>query len=125
MRPWYRLPAPRSPSTANPAKSYWYDYGKIAGGLDRLINNAAKWPAIGDQSLAGYQDKCVWLNKGGGSFVEIAKAIGVTDTCDGRSVVLADLFNRGVLDVLVANQNGPILLYKNTVASGRDCSDPS
>ena len=52
--------------------------------------------------------------------MEIAKAIGVTETYDGRSVVLADLFNRGVLDVLVANQNGPLLLYKNTVASGRD-----
>ena len=42
------------------------------------------------------------------------------DTYDGRSVALADLFNRGVLDVLVANQNGPLLLYKNTVAPGRD-----
>jgi hypothetical protein len=106
--------------SANPSKSYWYDYGKIAGGLDLLINDAAKWPAIGDQSLAGYQNKCVWLNKGGGSFVDIAKAVGVTDTYDGRSVVLADLFNRGVLDVLVANQNGPLLLYRNTVAPGRD-----
>src|SRR5262249_21144160 len=32
----------------------------------------------------------------------------------------ADLFNRGVLDVVVANQNGPLLLYKNTVVPGRD-----
>ena len=34
--------------------------------------------------------------------------------------MLADLFNRGVLDILVANQNGPLLLYRNTVAPGRD-----
>ena len=33
---------------------------------------------------------------------------------------LGDLFNCGVLDVTVANQNGPLLLYKNTVAPGRD-----
>jgi enediyne biosynthesis protein E4 len=46
--------------------------------------------------------------------------IGVTDVHDGRAVALADLFNRGVLDVLVANQNGPLLLYKNVVAEGRD-----
>jgi hypothetical protein len=105
--------------SANPSKSYWFDYGKIAGGLDRLINDAKFWPPIGDQSLAGHQNKCVWLNKGGG-LVDIAKAIGVTDIYDGRSVVLADLFNRGVLDVLVANQNGPQLLYRNTVAPGRD-----
>jgi hypothetical protein len=105
--------------SADSAKSYWFDYGKIAGGLDRLINDAKFWPPIADQSLAGYQRKCVWLNKGGG-FVDVAAAVGARDTYDGRSVVLADLFNRGVLDVLVANQNGPLLLYKNTVAPGRD-----
>ena len=47
-------------------------------------------------------------------------AAGVKDNFDGRAVVMADLFNRGVLDVVVANQNGPLLLYKNTVAPGRD-----
>ena len=40
---------------------------------------------------------------------------GVTDTYDGRAVALADLWNRGVLDVVVANQRGPLLIYKNTV----------
>jgi hypothetical protein len=30
-------------------------------------------------------------------------------------VALADLGNRGALDVLVANQKGPLLLYRNTV----------
>ena len=39
-----------------------------------------------------------------------------TDTYDGRSVALADFGNRGVLDVVVANQRGPLLLYKNTVS---------
>jgi hypothetical protein len=29
---------------------------------------------------------------------------------------MADLWNRGVLDVVVANQRGPLLVYKNTVA---------
>ena len=40
------------------------------------------------------------------------------DTYDGRAVALADLGNRGVLDVIVANQRGPLLIYKNTVAAG-------
>ncbi|MGH9831954.1 MAG: ASPIC/UnbV domain-containing protein, partial [Blastocatellia bacterium] len=35
---------------------------------------------------------------------------------DGRSVALADFGNRGALDVVVANQKGPLLLYKNTTA---------
>jgi enediyne biosynthesis protein E4 len=105
--------------SAAKGKSYWYDYGKIAGGLKGLIRDAKYWPAIGDQSLAGYQQKCLWMNRGG-IFTDVAAAVGVTDNFDGRAVALGDLFNRGVLDVTIANQNGPLLLYKNTVAAGRD-----
>ncbi len=105
--------------SATKGKSYWYDYSKIAGGLKGLIRDAKYWPPIGDQSLAGYQQKSLWLNRGG-DFTDVAAAVGVTDTFDGRAVALGDLFNRGVLDVTVANQNGPLLLYKNTVAAGRD-----
>lgn len=105
--------------SADPGRSYWYDYGKIAGGLKGLIRDARFWPPIGDQSLSGYQPKCVWLNKGG-DFVDVAAAIGVSDTYDGRAVALADLFGRGVVDVIVANQGGPLLVYKNTVAADRE-----
>jgi hypothetical protein len=105
--------------SADKGKSYWYDYGKIAGGLKGLISDARYWPPIGTQSLAGYQSKCVWLNKGG-DFTDVAAGVGVPDTFDGRAVSMGDLFNRGVVDVAVANQNGPLLLYKNTVAPGRD-----
>src|SRR5262249_6894727 len=95
-------------------KPYWYDYSTIAGANRSIIIDAKKWPAMKGRSLAGYQQKCLWLNKGG-KFVDIGPAVGVTDTCDGRAVVLVDLWNRGVLDVVVANQKGPLLVYKNTV----------
>lgn len=104
--------------SANKGKSYWYDYGKIAGGLKGLIGDAKFWPPIGDQSLAGYQAKCVWLNKGG-DFTDVATAVGATDVYDGRAVALSDLFNRGVLDVAVANQNGPLLIYRNKLTGDR------
>ncbi len=67
------------------------------------------------RSLSGYQQKRVWLNDGAGKFVNVAQAVGATDIYDGRAVALADLWNRGVLDVVVANQKGPLLMYKNTV----------
>jgi hypothetical protein len=38
--------------------------------------------------------------------------VGVTDRFDGRSVALADFSNTGALDAVVANQKGPVLLYK-------------
>ena len=70
------------------------------------------------RSLSGYQQKRVWLNDGSGKFVNVAQAVGATDSYDGRSVALVDLWNRGVLDVIVANQRGPVLIYKNTRSSG-------
>jgi enediyne biosynthesis protein E4 len=97
-------------------RSYWYDFSKVAGGNSTIIGDAKNWPAFDGRSLSGYQTKRLWLNDGAGKFVDVAQAVGVTDTYDGRSVALADLWNRGVLDVVVANQNGPLLVYKNTVA---------
>ena len=54
-----------------------------------------------------------------GQFTDVAQVVGVTDTYDGRAVALADLGNRGVLDVIVANQRGPLLVYSNSVQPGR------
>ena len=36
----------------------------------------------------------------------------MNDRYDGRAVALADLSNRGTLDVVVANQNQPAVLYR-------------
>lgn len=96
-------------------RSYWYDFSRVAGGNSAIISDADHWPAVDGRSHSGYQQKRVWLNDGAGKFVDVAQAVGVRDTYDGRSVVLADLFNRGELDVVVANQRGPLLLYRNTV----------
>jgi enediyne biosynthesis protein E4 len=95
--------------------NYWYDFSKISSGNSVIIADAAHWPPMQGRSLSGYQQKKVWLNDGAGRFTEVAQAIGARDTFDGRSIVHVDLWNRGVLDVVVANQRGPLLLYKNTV----------
>ena len=96
-------------------QNYWYDFSKIAGGNSTIISDAAQWPAMDGRSLSGYQQKRVWLNDGAGKFVNVAQAVGASDVFDGRSVALVDLWNRGVLDVVVANQRGPLLVYKNNV----------
>jgi hypothetical protein len=99
-------------------RSYWYDFSKVAGGNKSIIADAANWPPLDGRSLAGYQQKKVYMNDGSGQFKEVAQSVGVTDVYDGRSIALADFENRGVLDAVVANQNGPVLLYRNTVAPG-------
>jgi enediyne biosynthesis protein E4 len=99
-------------------RSYWYDFSKIAGGHSAIISDAKNWPPMEGRSLSGYQTKHLWLNDGNGKFIDVAPAVGVTDTYDGRAVAFADLWNRGVLDIIVANQRGPLLIYKNTVTPG-------
>jgi enediyne biosynthesis protein E4 len=100
------------------SRSYWYDFSKVAGGNTLIIGDAKNWPAMEGRSLSGYQHKHVWMNDGAGKFIDVAQSVGVTDTYDGRSVALVDLWNRGVLDVVAANQRGPLLIYKNTVTPG-------
>jgi enediyne biosynthesis protein E4 len=105
--------------SAGERTSYWYDFAEIAVGHNRIIGDASNWPAMRGRSLSGYQHKRVWLNDGAGRFSEVAQDVGATDTYDGRAVALADLSNRGVLDIVVANQRGPLLIYTNTVSPGR------
>ncbi len=105
--------------SAGDRTSYWYDFAEIAVGHSAIIGDARNWPAMNGRSLSGYQRKRVWVNDGLGHFTEVAQIVGATDVHDGRAVALADLSNTGVLDVIVANQRGPLLLYKNAVQPGR------
>jgi hypothetical protein len=96
--------------------SYWYEFSMVAGGNSTIISDAKNWPPMEGKSLSGYQQKRVWLNDGAGHFTDVAQAVGYTDTHDGRGVALVDVWNRGVLDVVIVNQRGPVLLYKNAVS---------
>lgn len=96
-------------------QSYWHDFNKVAGANSAIISDAANWPAMKGRSLSGYEKKCVWIGDGTGHFSEVAQMVGATDLYDGRAVALADLWNNGALDVIVANQRGPLLIYRNTV----------
>ncbi|MFN3651194.1 MAG: CRTAC1 family protein [Armatimonadota bacterium] len=93
--------------------SYWHDYSQITGAHGSIISDAVNWPALNNRTLAGYQPKKVWLSQDGKRFVDIAPQVGVSETFDGRAVVMGDFQNRGVLDVAVAHQRGPLLFYRN------------
>ena len=96
-----------------PGSNYWYDFSKVTVGNNTIIGDAKNWAPMAGRSLSGYQTKRVWLNDGAGRFNDIAQSVGVTETFDGRGVAVADLWNRGVMDVIVASQRGPLLIYKN------------
>ncbi|MBY0230992.1 MAG: CRTAC1 family protein [Gemmataceae bacterium] len=106
--------------SASKEESYWFDYNIIAGANTQTIIDAAKWPPMRGRSLSGHESKRVWLNRGGGlPFSEPTGAVGVKTRLDGRAVAFADLLNRGVLDVVSANQHGPLHVYRNSVKPGR------
>ena len=105
--------------SASREQDYWYDMSKVAGGAGDLFQDATRWPPIGDKSLSGYEPSRVLWNRGGGRFEDVAPLVGADDLYDGRAVALADLSNRGALDVVIANQNGPLLVYANDVAPER------
>jgi hypothetical protein len=94
--------------------SYWYDYAMVTSGHRNIVTDADNWPAMRGRSLSGYQQDRVWLNGGGHRFRDVTRAVGVANTRDGRAVAFADLWNRGVLDAVVANQRGPLLVYRTT-----------
>jgi hypothetical protein len=99
--------------SADRQKSYWYAMSKIAGANARFFEDAATWPAFGNASLSGYERSRVYLNRGVAGWVDVAKKVGATDVYDGRAVAVADLSNRGAVDVIVANQNQPAVLYRS------------
>ena len=109
--------------SAGERSSYWYDFSVIAVGHSSIIGDARNWPDMRGRSFSGYQRKRVWVNDGLGRFTDVAQSVGARDTFDGRAVAFADLGNRGVLDAIVANQAGPALVYRNTVAPGRHWID--
>jgi hypothetical protein len=99
--------------SADKGKSYWYAMSKIAGANGALFEDASSWPAFGTASLSGYEPSRVYLNRGVAGWIDVASKVGATDLYDGRAVALADLSNRGAVDVVVANQNQPAILYRD------------
>lgn len=101
--------------SAQKGTTYWYDYSKVTGGNKAIISDAANWPDMRGRSQSGYQRNRIWLNDGHGVFYDVADGVGENQTYDSRAVALVDLWNRGVLDIIVANEHNKPFVYKNTV----------
>jgi len=93
--------------------NYWYDYSKVTGGNRSIISDIRNWPAMEGRSHSGYQRNKLWLNTGSGFMYDVSEKVIGRQTYDSRSVAMADLWNRGVLDVVVASQDDKLLVYKN------------
>lgn len=99
-----------------PGTDYWYDYSRVVGGNRNVIIDAVNWPAMDGRTFSGYQTNKIWLNDGAGRFREVARSVGGDVAKDSRAVAYADLFGDGSLDIIVANQNQTVTVYKNHVS---------
>ncbi len=104
--------------SAKKGTSYWYDYSKVTGGNSSIIEDAQNWPDMKGKSQSGYEQNKIWLNQGDGLFEDVSDEVCPYVTYDSRSVAMADLFNDGKLDIIVANQNNIPLVYKNDLQNG-------
>jgi hypothetical protein len=95
--------------------SYWYDYSKVTSGNRTIISDIKNWPPMKGRSQSGFQQNKIWLNDGSGHFNDVSKYVADNESLDSRSIAMADLWNRGVLDIIVANQNNSLLVLKNNV----------
>jgi len=93
--------------------SYWYDYSKVTGGNKAIISDALNWPAMEGRSQSGYQKNKVWMNGESGIFADVTDYVTNAPPFDSRAVAMVDLWNRGVLDVIVANQKNKVSIFKN------------
>src|SRR6056297_3714682 len=98
-----------------PNTDYWYDYTKVVGGNRNVIIDANNWPAMNGRTFAGYQTNKIWMNDGAGRFREVSSAVGGALNLDSRSIAAADIDLDGAQDMIIANQNGPVKIYKNRV----------
>lgn len=101
-------------------KSYWYDYAKVTSGNKNIIEDAKNWPDMNGKSLSGYEMDKIWLNNGDGTFQDVSGKVCPPATYDGRAVAMADLWNNGALDVIVANQNNVPIIYKNIIRNSNN-----
>lgn len=95
--------------------SYWYDYSKVTGGNEAIISDALNWPPMEGRSQSGFQQNKVWINGESGIFADVSDYVSNTLPFDSRAVAMVDLWNRGVLDVIVANQKNTVSVFKNHV----------
>ncbi|MBK6265497.1 VCBS repeat-containing protein [Marivirga sp. S37H4] len=92
---------------------YWYYQAQIARTGPEVHSFANKWADIRGCFIYPNEPDRVMINNYGKGFVDLAEQLNLTHQANTRGVALADFDNDGDLDILITNQFGAPILYKN------------
>lgn len=109
---WQDLVVTNGFISQNPDRDYWYDSAQLAQASGEILKDAAKWPAIGDKSQSGFERTRLLMNNRGRRYKDLGGVAGIQDEYDGRALVLHDFDADGDLDLVIANQNAPLVHYE-------------
>lgn len=98
-------------------RDYWFDLGTLATTPGTIVEDTKNWPPFKDKSLSGYEKKLLFWNNGT-TMKDVAQDVGITFDLDSRGVAVVDLWNRGTLDMVFANQGAEQKLYKSHNETG-------
>lgn len=109
---WQDLVVSNGFISQDPDRDYWYDSAQLGQAKGSILADAENWPPIGEKSQSGYERTRLLLNNQGRRHKDVAEAAGITDVYDGRGLVLHDFDGDGDLDLVIANQNAPLVYYE-------------
>lgn len=91
---------------------YWYPFSTLIGSNEKIMSDWRYWPDMNGKSLSGFEQDCLYVNKGD-HFENVAERVGFDSAReDGRSVAVIDADNSGNQSLLLGNQKGGLRYYK-------------
>ncbi len=122
--------------TGDSSQNYWFAVQEMVTQTKNQTVDARDWPPMGARDLSGHERGRLFMQRPGVAaanmrrgegesvpvFVECAEQAGLTDMHNGRGVALADFNLDGRVDIYVANQGAPGMLYVN--ASNSELTNP-
>jgi enediyne biosynthesis protein E4 len=106
--------------TGDASHTYWYALQEMVTQTKNNAADATDWPVMGNRDLSGRERSRLFVqvpperaSARAPRFVDVAAAAGITDDWNGRGIAILDLDDDGALDLYVANQGAPSVLYHN------------